>query len=75
MICVIYLITGLHPLGQSFWRQPLVSLLPGDYGVHAAQWVDSALGLKSSLQLHTLPINVAFLSFGALGTVGNIVNR
>lgn len=75
MICVIYLITGLHPLGQSFWRQPLVSLLPGDYGVQAAQWFDSALNLKPSLQLQTLPINVAFMSFGALGTVGNIVNR
>jgi hypothetical protein len=75
MICVIYLITALHPLGQHFWQQPLLSLLPGHVGLDIAHKIDQTLGLKQSVQLATLPTNVAFMMFGAFGTVGNIVNR
>ena len=75
MICVIYLITAIHPMGQGFWQQPLVQVIPGDIAVTLASKVDSVFGLKESVQLARLPINVAFMIFGALGTVGNIVNR
>jgi len=75
MICVIYLITAFHPLGQAFWQQPLVQLVPGDIVAGLAGKVDSAFGLKESVQLAKLPVNVAFMIFGAFGTVGNIVNR
>lgn len=75
MIVVIYLITALHPQGQHFWQQPLVSLLPGDTGLTIAQKIDEAFGIKESVQIQKLPINVAFMIFGGVGTVGNIVNR
>lgn len=75
MICVIYLITALHPLGQSFWSQPIVNLIPGHLALEGAQWVDKTFNIRNELQLSTLPVNVAFMIFGAFGTVGNIVNR
>lgn len=75
MIVVIYLITALHPMGQGFWQQPLVDLIPGDFALEGAKKIDSALGLSKSVQLERLPTNVAFMIFGAFGTVGNIVNR
>lgn len=75
MICVIYLITAIHPLGQHFWQQPLVSVFPGHVISDLAVKVDSALGIKESVQISKLPINVAFMIFGAVGTLGNIVNR
>ena len=75
MICVIYLITAIHPMGQAFWQQPLVQLIPGDIASMLAGKVDSFFGSKESVQLARLPVNVAFMIFGALGTVGNIVNR
>ena len=76
LIVVIYLITALHPSGPAFWDTPIVSLVPGEYGVKFAQFVDKALssfGLRYKLQ--HLGVNVAFMIFGALGTIGNITNR
>lgn len=75
LICGIYLVTALHPLGPDFWRQPILSLIPGHFATDAATHVDELLGLKGQLSLHAIPCNVAFMIFGALGTVGNIVNR
>ena len=75
MICVIYLITALHPLGQAFWAQPLTRLVPGQVAYDAARWVDEVFGLKGDMSLATLPVNVAFMLVGAFGTLGNIVNR
>ncbi len=75
MICVIYLITAIHPQGIHFWETPLASLIPGGFALTAARWVDEVLGLKGGTSLARLPVNVAFMMFGAVGTVGNIVNR
>ena len=75
MICLIYLITAIHPLGQNFWKQSLVSLVPGDFATQGAKWIDTTLNLDKAVQLETLPVNVAFMIFGTLGTLGNIVNR
>ncbi|ORX36138.1 CDP-alcohol phosphatidyltransferase-domain-containing protein [Kockovaella imperatae] len=74
MICVIYLLTGFHPLGQELWNRPIFSLVPGGLGLQAARWFDKTVGVRDSLRLETLPINVAFMLFGGLGTVGNIIN-
>jgi ethanolaminephosphotransferase len=74
MIICIYIITAVHPLGQHFWQQPLVSLLPAHIGDKAALAFDSALGLPDKYALSTLPINVAFMIFGALGTGANMLN-
>lgn len=74
MIIVIYIITAIHPLHQHFWQQPLVSLLPAHIGDKAATMLDEALGLPAKYTLATLPINVAFMIFGAVGTVGNMLN-
>ena len=75
MICAIYLLTALHPLGQDLWRLPIVSIFPGNYGFEAARWFDKTFGIRESLRLEKLPINVAFMLFGGVGTVGNIINR
>lgn len=76
LICVIYLVTAIHPSGPSFWDTPIVSLVPGNYGVQAAQAVDKILcGYGVRYKLEYLGVNVAFMIFGAFGTVGNIVNR
>ncbi|RXK39609.1 ethanolaminephosphotransferase [Tremella mesenterica] len=74
MICAIYLITAIHPLGSGFWRQPVVNLLPGDMALNTAQWLDKVLGLEGKMKLEGVGLNVLFMSVGALGTVGNIVN-
>jgi ethanolaminephosphotransferase len=76
LIVVIYLITALHPSGPAFWDTPIVSLIPGNYGVELAQTIDKALsayGIRYKLEY--LGVNVAFMIFGALGTIGNIINR
>ena len=78
MICAIYLLTALHPAGQSLWSRPMISLIPGEIGEMAilgAKNLDKILGLKGSWRLERIPINVAFMLFGGLGTVGNIINR
>jgi len=74
MIVLIYLITALHPLHQRFWDTPIVSFIPAGYGTQAAQMLDKALGLPQQYALAELPINVAFMIFGAFGTVGNMIN-
>lgn len=74
MIVGIYAITALHPLHQRFWDSPIVSFIPKGYGTAFAQQIDKALGLPADYTLAELPINVAFMIFGAFGTVGNIVN-
>lgn len=81
MIVAIYTITALNPLGQKFWSKPILGLIPGEYATAFAGQLDKALGLRGWLSgrgwngLEELPINVAFMVFGACGTVGNIVNR
>lgn len=76
LICVIYLVTAIHPSGPAFWDTPIVNLIPGDYGVQLAQAVDKVLaGYGVRYKLQYLGVNVAFMLFGAFGTVGNIVNR
>ena len=74
MICAIYLITAVHPLGPGFWAQPVVSFVPGNKGVELAQYLDGVLGLKGDMRLEGVGINVAFMTVGAMGTLGNIVN-
>jgi ethanolaminephosphotransferase len=75
MICCIYLVTALHPLGPAFWAQPLVSLFPGHLVSDLAGQFDAALGLGGGKKgLATLECNTAFMLFGAVGTVANIVN-
>ena len=87
MICGIYLITALHPLGQAFWSQPIASFVP-TYGPALARHADRVLGLTSGragrwmwktwavqMSLETLPVNVGFMLVGAFGTLGNIVGR
>jgi len=75
MICVIYLINALHPQGIAFWDTPVSQLIPGEIVSSAAGWADDILGLKGSMSLAGLPVNVAFMLVGAFGTVGNIFNR
>lgn len=76
LICVIYLVTAIHPAGPSFWDTPIVNVIPGDYGVQLAQAVDKVLaGYGVRYKLEYLGVNVAFMIFGAFGTIGNIVNR
>lgn len=58
-----------------------MSLAPGGLGTTAAEQVDALFGLNKLIigrgwtGLAGMPINVAFLVFGAFGTVANIVNR
>lgn len=75
MICVIYLITAIHPQGVHFWNTPLAQLVPGDIALQAALWLDNSLGLKGNISLAGLPVNVAFMLFGGVGTMANIINR
>jgi ethanolaminephosphotransferase len=74
MICVIYLITALHPLGPGFWATPTVDLIPGHFASDLAAQADKMLGWNGS-GLRDLGVGVSFMIIGALGTVGNIVNR
>ncbi|RSH90063.1 hypothetical protein EHS25_001396 [Saitozyma podzolica] len=75
MICCIYLVTALHPMGPAFWAQPLVSLFPGHLVSDFALQFDAALGLGGGKKgLATLECNTAFMLFGAVGTIANIVN-
>ncbi|GMK57679.1 hypothetical protein CspeluHIS016_0405130 [Cutaneotrichosporon spelunceum] len=74
MIIVIYIITAMHPMHSHFWQQPLVSLLPGHIGDKAAAALDAALNLPDKYSLASLPINVAFMIFGAFGTGANMLN-
>jgi len=77
MICVIYLITALHPSGPGFWATPTVDLIPGHFAHDLAVSADKFLGWsgKSWGGLQGLGLGVSFMMIGALGTVGNIVNR
>lgn len=74
MIVAIYLITAIHPLHQHFWQQPLLSLVPGHYGIDLGQQIDAHFNLKGDWSIAALPINVSFMIFGAIGTFSNIVN-
>ena len=55
--------------------------MPGGLGTQAAEQLDALFGLNKLIigrgwtGLAGMPINVAFLVFGAFGTVANIVNR
>jgi ethanolaminephosphotransferase len=74
LICVIYLITAFA--GPQFWDTPIVSLIPGGYGYQLAYAFDKVLnGIGFRWKLEHLGVNVAFMMFGGLGTIGNIVNR
>lgn len=76
LICAIYIITAIHPAGPQFWDTPIVNLVPGDYGLQFAYAFDKVLnGMGFRWKLEHLGINVAFMMFGGLGTIGNIVNR
>ncbi|WVN88919.1 uncharacterized protein L203_104134 [Cryptococcus depauperatus CBS 7841] len=79
LIVGIYIITALHPLGSAFWSQPL--LKPLTYFVpqslpyiHKIDYYLEAAGIWDHVRLERIPANVAFMVFGAFGTVGNIVN-
>lgn len=78
LIVGIYIITALHPLGSSFWSQPLLKpvlyLAPQLFPY--VQKVDGLLesfGVWKYVRLESIPANVAFMSFGAVGTLANIV--
>ncbi|WWC87383.1 uncharacterized protein L201_002272 [Kwoniella dendrophila CBS 6074] len=75
MICVIYLITAFHPLGPGFWSTPILTPLIKAFpqSLDLLLQINETLGLKGYWKLERLPCNVAFMTFGALGTVGNIV--
>ncbi|BEI80465.1 hypothetical protein CcaverHIS002_0109940 [Cutaneotrichosporon cavernicola] len=64
MIIVIYIITAVHPLHQHFWQQPLVPRLRSTRRSTS----------PDKYSLASLPINVAFMIFGAFGTAGNMLN-
>ncbi|ODN74868.1 hypothetical protein L202_07172 [Cryptococcus amylolentus CBS 6039] len=77
LICGIYFITAFHPLGSLFWAQPLLKplflVIPQTYPL--VQKVDvllEHLGIAKHVTLETVPANVAFMAFGAVGTLGNI---
>jgi ethanolaminephosphotransferase len=74
MVVCIYAITALHPLHQRFWDTPIVSFIPQGYGTTIAENIDKALGLPADYALAELPINVAFMIFGAVGTFANMIN-
>ncbi|TXT13401.1 hypothetical protein VHUM_00768 [Vanrija humicola] len=73
MVVAIYAITAIHPLHQRFWDLPIFSLIPGDLGIQFATKIDTLLNLPAKYTLATLPINVAFMIFGAFGTAANII--
>jgi len=76
LICAIYIITAIHPSGPLLWDTPIVALIPGGYGYQLAYAVDKVLNsVGFRWKLEHLGINVAFMMFGGLGTIGNIVNR
>jgi hypothetical protein len=56
-----------------------MSLIPGGVGQVIAGKVDDVIatvvGKQLRWKLSQLGVNVAFMSFGAFGTVGNIINR
>ena len=63
MICVIYLITGLSPQGSQFWDRGILSVS----GLERIPWV------VKNLKGWNLPINDAFLAFGAFGLLANVL--
>ncbi|WVW78960.1 hypothetical protein I302_100923 [Kwoniella bestiolae CBS 10118] len=75
MICVIYLITAFHPSGPGFWSTPILTPLIKAFpqSLDLIYQINETLGLKGYWKLDKLPANVAFMTFGAVGTVGNIV--
>lgn len=74
LICAIYFITAFT--GPQFWDSPVVSFIPGGYGYQLAYAFDKvANGVGFRWKLEHLGVNVAFMMFGGLGTIGNIVNR
>ncbi|KAL7420627.1 hypothetical protein Q5752_004578 [Cryptotrichosporon argae] len=72
LIVAIYALTALHPDHNALWARP-VCALGGQAGCDLAASVDDALGLKNGVRLSALPVNVAFMVFGAVGTVSNIL--
>ncbi|WRT65238.1 uncharacterized protein IL334_002181 [Kwoniella shivajii] len=75
LICVIYLITAFHPSGPGFWSTPILTPLFKAFpsSLDLIVRLDKVLGLTDYWRLERIPVNVAFMMFGALGTVGNIV--
>lgn len=63
MICVIYLITGLAPSGSQFW----------DRGILNVTGLEHFPFIAKNLRDWNLPLNDAFLTFGALGLGANVV--
>lgn len=63
MICIIYLITGLAPSGSQFW----------DRGVLSVTGLERIPSVAQNFKQWNLPLNDAFLAFGALGLGANIV--
>lgn len=63
MICAIYLITGTSASGSQFW----------DRGILSISHLERIPAVARALKEWNLPLNDAFLAFGALGLLGNIV--
>jgi ethanolaminephosphotransferase len=63
MICVIYLITGLSPQGSQFW----------DRGILSVTGLERIPTVAQQFKNWNIPLNDAFLTFGALGLAANIV--
>jgi ethanolaminephosphotransferase len=70
LMVVAIAITAIHPLHQRFTG--IFSLIPGDLGISSTK-IDTLLNLPDKYTLATLPINVAFMIFGAFGTAANII--
>jgi ethanolaminephosphotransferase len=70
----IYLVNAIHPSGSGFWSTKIVDLIPSAHVYDVFHWIDGTLGLKGNAELCQLPLNVGFMVFGGLGTIGNIVN-
>lgn len=62
MICTIYLITGLAPSGSRFW----------DRGILGVTHLERIPAVAKHLKNWNLPLNDAFLAFGALGLLANV---
>lgn len=63
MICVIYLITGSTNSGSQFW----------DRGILSVTHLERIPFVVQNLRDWNLPLNDAFLSFGALGLGANVI--
>ncbi|OWZ66331.1 hypothetical protein AYX14_03140 [Cryptococcus neoformans] len=78
LIVGIYIITAIHPLGSAFWSQPLLKpvlyLVPQLFPyVQKVDGLLESVGVWKYVRLESIPANVAFMSFGAVGTLANIV--